>query len=374
MKKITILFFAYAFVLAACGSSETATPEAQATPAPANAVIAEGHLVPAQDATLAFQARGTVTEVNVGIGDQVKAGDVLARLGGQSDAAFTAAQLELVSAQQAYDDFVRNSPFYAAQAWQAYMDAQVKRASAERRWEGLSLDNIQDRIDDAIQEAEDRKEDLEEEQADFDKYKDEPEDNWLRQDAESNLEAAQEEYNEALRKIETITRERDTVRALVDAARAAEAEAKHDYENTLEGPDKDQLDLLEARLAAARAGVAAFAVTAPFDGTVMDVNVVVGEQVGPETWAVKIADTRAWYVETSDLTELEVVKIALGSKVDIAPDALDDVVMTGVVESISQAYLMQGGDVLYRVKIKVDEIDPRVLWGMTVEITFEALE
>ena len=48
--------------------------------------------------------------------------------------------------------------------------------------------------------------------------------------------------------------------------------------------------------------------------------------------------------------------------------------LTGAVESISQAFTMQGGDVLYRVKVKVDEIDPRVLWGMTVEVTFEPME
>ena len=374
MKKITVLFFVFAFALAACGTPATEAPVVQSTPAPANAVIAEGHLVPAQDAALAFQARGTVTEVRVKIGDEVKAGDVLARLGGPSDAAYAGAQAELVSAQQAYDDFVRNSPMYAAQAWQAYMDAQVKRAAAARRWEGLSLDNIQDRIDDAIEEADNRKEDLDEAQATFDKYKNEPEDNWLRQDAESNLEAAQEDYNEALRKVETITRERDTVRAAYDSATAAEVEAKRNYENSLNGPDKEKLALIEARLNAAKAAIAAFAITAPFDGTVMDVNVSLGEQAGPEMWAVKIADTSAWYVETSDLTELEVVKIAVGLKVSLLPDALSDAQMTGVVESISQAFTMSGGDVQYRVKILVDEIDPRVLWGMTVEITFEPLE
>ncbi len=374
MKKSTILFFVLTFALAACGTPATATPEAAVTPAPANAVIAEGHLVPAQDATLTFQARGTVMEVNVKIGDQVKVGDVLARLGGQSDAAFAAAQLELVGAQQAYDDFVRNAPLASAQAWQAYMDAQVKRAAAARRWEGLNLDNIQTRIDDAQQEIEDRQADLDEAQARWDKYKDLPENDYLRQDAEDKLTTAQEDYNTAVRKLESIQRERDSVRALYNAALAAEAEAKRDYENTLDGPDKEQLALLEARLNAARANVAAFAITASFDGTVMDVNVAAGEQAGPEMWAVKVADTSAWYVETSDLTELEVVKIAVGLKASIAPDALGDANMTGVVESISQAFTMQAGDVLYRVKIKVDEVDPRVLWGMTVEVTFEPLE
>jgi HlyD family secretion protein len=140
------------------------------------------------------------------------------------------------------------------------------------------------------------------------------------------------------------------------------------------GPDTDQLALLEARLSAAKAGVAAFTVIAPFDGEVMGVNVSVGEQVGPQTWAVKIADTSAWFVETSDLTELEIVNIAKGQRVIILADALPEAEMRGVVEMISRAFTTQGGDILYDVKIKADEIDSRLQWGMTVEVTFESLE
>ena len=132
--------------------------------------------------------------------------------------------------------------------------------------------------------------------------------------------------------------------------------------------------MLKAQLAAAQDALSNFTLTAPFDGTVMDVNVNVGDQVGPETWAVKVADTSSWYVETSDLTELEVVKVALGQKVTFVPDALPDMEISGVVDSISQAFLAQGGDILYKVKIKLDKLDPRLLWGMTVEVTFEPLK
>ncbi|PIV25960.1 MAG: efflux RND transporter periplasmic adaptor subunit, partial [Anaerolineae bacterium CG03_land_8_20_14_0_80_58_20] len=79
MKELTILFFVLTLALAACGTPATEEPVVEATPTPANAVIAEGHLVPAQDATLAFQSRGTVVEVNARIGEAVKAGEVLAR-------------------------------------------------------------------------------------------------------------------------------------------------------------------------------------------------------------------------------------------------------------------------------------------------------
>ena len=147
MKKITILFFVLTFALAACGTPATEAPVVEATPAPANAVIAEGRLVPAQDATLAFQARGTVTEVNVKIGDAVKEGEVLARIGGQSDAAFAAAQLELVGAQQALDTLRESADTLRAKAWIALRDAKVVYEDAQDLYEAMvSGDYEYDRI------------------------------------------------------------------------------------------------------------------------------------------------------------------------------------------------------------------------------------
>ncbi|PIV28643.1 MAG: hypothetical protein COS37_00515 [Anaerolineae bacterium CG03_land_8_20_14_0_80_58_20] len=328
-------------LLAACGTPATATPKPAATSAsaPANAVIAEGHLVPAQDATLAFQARGTVKEVSVKIGDAVKEGDALARLGGQSDAAFGAAQLELVGAQQSLDTLRESADTVRAKAWIALRDTKVAYEDAQDLYDAmLSGDYQYDRIVYTTMRG-------------------------MRVPTMETVTVGQVDD-------ETLA---DT-KADMELKKAVYDDAQRAYDRVKDGPDVDQLTLLEARLDAAKANIATFAVIAPFDGTVMDVNVAVGEQVGPEMWAVKIADTSAWYVETSDLTELEVVKIALGLKASIVPDALPDARMTGSVESISQAFTAQGGDILYKVKIKVDEIDPRALWGMTVEVTFEALE
>ncbi|MEW6241642.1 MAG: HlyD family efflux transporter periplasmic adaptor subunit [Chloroflexota bacterium] len=342
MKKQIILLFVLglSLLLAACGTkTDASTPTPTAVPA--SAVIAEGHLVPRADAALSFQARGTVTEVLVEAGDRVRAGDVLARLGAESDSAYAAAMLELTGAQQALDDLVESADAARAQAL-------------------IALDKAEEDYDDAKDYREALDEEIKYERVvvgtvmtpggpvrvpQLKTYKTEADEETIA-DADANL---------ALKK------------ALFEEAQRA-------YERMQDGPDEDQLALLEARLNAARAAVAAFAVTAPFDGVVMDVNVGVGKQVGPETWAVKVADTSAWYVETSDLTELEVVKISVGQPVTIVADALPDAPMTGVVESISQAFTSSGGDILYEVKIKVDEIDPRALWGMTVEVTFEPSE
>ncbi|HXF86451.1 MAG TPA: efflux RND transporter periplasmic adaptor subunit [Anaerolineales bacterium] len=387
MKNITkiwvISIMLFAMALTACANQQTTPqPVEQNIAAPAD-VVAEGKIKPIRAVHLFFQARGTVEEIQVQIGDHVKKGDVLARLANAdvAEAQLAAAKFELLQAQQALDTLQRTGASNLASAWQAYMDAQKVRAEAERAWERLNLEDIENRIEDAEAEVRDREKDLQDAQDEFDKYKDLSEDNPRRQTAEDDLEQAQEEYNEAVRQLEAIRHERDIVRAALDAALAAEAEAKYQYEISSEGVNKDQLALAEARLenakaqvAAAEANLANYVLSAPFDGVVMEVAIEVGEQVGPESRAVSIADTSSWIIETTDITELEVVKIEVGQNVTFTADALPEVIMNGVVMDISQASFVHGGDVIYTVRIATDAVDPRVKWGMTVEVTFEAPE
>ena len=44
--------------------------------------------------------------------------------------------------------------------------------------------------------------------------------------------------------------------------------------------------------------------------------------------------------------------------------------MNGTVESIDQTYVERSGDITYVVRIKIDEPDPFLRWGMTVVVTF----
>jgi hypothetical protein len=40
------------------------------------------------------------------------------------------------------------------------------------------------------------------------------------------------------------------------------------------------------------------------------------------------------------------------------------------VDSIADVFEERLGDITYAVRIKLDETDPRLRWGMTVEVTF----
>jgi len=371
MKNTTGLFILLAFLGAALGgcAPATATPEAETASLPDSAVIAEGHVFPEKYTTLVVLAGGRVSEVNVSQGDTVKEGEVLFRLDSAAQA-----EAQVVAAQQAYDAFVRTAGSEHAGAWKNYMDAQKAREAAQKRWNEVNLRDVENRIEDRTEDLQDRKEDLEKAQARFDSYKDRGREDANYKSAEDVLDHEQSDYDEALKNLESTIRERDVPRAGLDAALAAEAEAKHQFELGLDGPNTEKLALLEAQLAAAQSVLANYVVTAPFDATVMEMNLSAGDMVSPGGYALKLADTSAWYVKTSDLTELEVVKLSVGQPVTVVPDALGDLTLTGKVTGISQASTMQGGDVLYEVRIRLDSADPRLMWGMTVAVTFEGME
>lgn len=394
MQKIKLWSFTclLALFLVACDQT-TATPPPATPEVEAAAVVAEGHLVPNEDVYLTFAIRGKVAEVLVQKGEVVAAGQVLARLDdseiAQANVAaaeldLAAAQLEQLNAQQTLDTLTRTVALTHAQAWVKYLEAQTARATAERAWEALDLDTLETDLETAEATVQDREAELEDAQEEFDKYADLDEDNAIRQTAEDALETAQESYNEAQRQWEVLNQRRDTLQAALDASRATEAEAKHTFETTAPDAISDalllaqtrlataqaHLEAAEAQLAAAQKSLANYELKAPFAGTVTDLNITAGEAVGTERWVVQLADFSAWYVETSDLTELEVVKVAEGQVVQLVPDALD-LTLEGTVESIALASHTQSGDVLYTVKILVPQVDPRLRWGMTVEATFE---
>ena len=380
MKKFIPLMLMMIILISvtACGTAKSTESPTAVSPV-ANDLIASGNIFPNQYLYLAFLVRARVDTIPVKVGQEVKQGDVLMTLGDktQAESALATANALLTSAQQDYDTLIRTADFVQAQAWQSWLNAQKTRQAAERAWERLDLNAISDNIDSANQTVADRLADLNTAQDEVDKNKDLPSDNFTRINAENQLTTARNNYNEAVRRVEELTASRDSVRAQLDLALAAEKEALRTYQNTLNGADVDKLTLAKASLDAANAGVTAalaaldnYTLTAPFDGTIVEINLKQNEMAGPEKYAVLIADFSSWYVDSSDLSELDVVNVKVGQEVTLKADALPDVTMKGIVESISDDPKSQLNDVLYTAHILVQNPDPRIKWGMTVEITF----
>jgi len=342
-------------------------------------VISEGNIVPREYKYLSFIQPGQVAEILVEKGQAVSQGQILARLkdSEQAEAALALAEYETLAAEQALDDLNEKAELAAAAAWQILLDAREIRINAERVWQEIDTEDYQDDIDDAIDDVLDLEDDLEEAKKDFDPYKDLDEDNASRKRYEEDLEEAQLDYDEAVQDRDELINMREQAEAALEQARAAEIQALDDYETTRGGPDPDKLALADARLrsavtqiTAAHKGLEKLELTAPFAGSVVDIDIIENQQISPNVWAFLIADYSQLYVETNDLTELEVVKISEGQAVLLAPDALPSLELNGLVEEISDHFRLQSGDILFDVRILLLDADPRLRWGMTVEVTF----
>lgn len=106
---------------------------------------------------------------------------------------------------------------------------------------------------------------------------------------------------------------------------------------------------------------------APFEGTVATINVEQGELVNPGVPVVSLADFSTWLVETTDLTELDVVTIEPGDEVDVRIDAIPGETLRGTIVDIDTVSTVSRGDVTYVVTIDLGDTSELPLrWGMTV--------
>jgi multidrug efflux pump subunit AcrA (membrane-fusion protein) len=383
-RYILVFLLLASFLLSGCDAIKQVTsPEPTVTPAPitqdVSTVIAEGHLVPKDYANLYFTVPGDVMEILVKEGDQVTKGINLARLADRQsyEASLAAAELALLIAQQQLDDLNEKASIVTSDANLAVLDAEEVFMNAQKHLEEVDTQETQDKIDDAKKAVSDAEDDLNDAQDEFDKYNDLDTDNQNRKDAEDALKDAQNKYNQAVRDRDTLVNELARAQEDLVNAQVRLDQARRDAEARKDGPDPDQLALAQSQVQnassqvdAAKSALDKLTLAAPYDGKIMKVDMSVGERVQPSQVIMTLADTSSWYVETSDLTENEVVKIDVGQSVVLLPDALPDVKMSGVVESIGETYVEHAGDITYVVRIKIDQPDPLLRWGMTVEAHF----
>ena len=104
-------------------------------------------------------------------------------------------------------------------------------------------------------------------------------------------------------------------------------------------------------------------ITAPFAGTLADVDVKVGDPADSSTLIATLIDTNQ--VVDIPLNEVDVSAIKLGDKATLTFDAVPDLTLTGKVASIDTIGTVTQGVVNYTVTISFDTVDPRVLSGMS---------
>jgi HlyD family secretion protein len=121
-------------------------------------------------------------------------------------------------------------------------------------------------------------------------------------------------------------------------------------------------DLAAEQLSAAR-------LLAPFAGTVMTLNIEAGEYATLGTPVLRLADTSAWQIETTDLTELNVAQVGEGMPASLTLDAIPGLELPGHVSQIKPYGDTRQGDIVYTVIITPDGQDGRLRWNMTAKVS-----
>ena len=120
-------------------------------------------------------------------------------------------------------------------------------------------------------------------------------------------------------------------------------------------------------LEAAKASIAQGTLLAPFDGTVVTVNVMPGEYVQTSQVVLELADLSNLQIETTDLSELNVAAVKIGQPATVFIEALGEE-FPGQVTTISPISETIGGDVVFKVTIQLDEQPQDLLWGMSADV------
>jgi len=297
-------------------------------------VGATGTVRARQTATLVWLTTGTVDDVNVQIGDQVQAGDVLASLSKTSlPQNIILAEAELVSAQQALEELL-DSDTARAQAWIALRAAEDAYEKAYDYRNYLNYPIRKTRVDLVKQVTPYGVVDVPKTKT----YK---------------VAATEEEIAKA-----------DADLALKEAQYE---DAKRTYERLADGPNKDDLAGAQARVDAAQATLNLAHLTAPFAGTVTEANPILGDQVSAGTMAFRIDDLSSLLVDV-ELSEVDINSVAVGQAVTLSFDAILGKEYQGQVIKVAQAGTVVSGVVNFTVTVELTDADELVKPGMTAAV------
>ena len=338
-------------------------------------VGATGMVHASQTAILTWQASGNVADVPVAVGDQVTTGQVLATLEKSSlSQNVILAQADLINAQKALDDLV-NDHSTAAQSLLGLYTAQQAIYTAERAMDRFEGDDYKDTLEEARQDVIDREADLEEAQDDFEPYEDWDATNETRQRYEQELIDAQNAYDEAVRIVELLELEQQVAQANLDAAQASLDAAQRAYDRVKDGPNADDVSVLETRIAAAQAALDTTRLIAPFEGTITEINLKPADRVAPGTAAFRLDDLSSLEVDVQ-VSEIDINRIKIGQPVTLSFDAILDQEYHGSVIEVARVGNVVQGVVQFNVTVELTDADETVRPGMTaaVNIVVEQLD
>lgn len=133
---------------------------------------------------------------------------------------------------------------------------------------------------------------------------------------------------------------------------------------------KAQADQRYAVLESAQAALAQATLTAPFNGTIVSVNVIPGEPAQAQQTVLTLATLDKMQITTTDLSERDIARVEIGQSVDVYIEALD-ITVKGRILRISPIAETVGGDVVFPVVIELSKQPEGLLWGMSAQVEIQ---
>jgi HlyD family secretion protein len=329
-------------------------------------VDATGSVVPETRLELNFESAGRVAEIMVEEGDQVEAGEVLARLDtADLEQALIQAQASLAinEAQLAQTEDGASAEELAS-AW-------ASLESALANYEEVKAGPSQEDITVAKADMENARIALEKAQADYDKI------SWqagigATYEAQA-LQQASVDYERARAQYE-LTVGHPTDSELKQAA-AQVAQAQATLAALEEQPTPEDLAIARAQVTQAQSSLTQAQLNledatlmAPFAGTVADVNIEVGQMVNSSTPVVVLTNLTNHYVDLY-IDETEIGQVRVGQPAVITLDAFPDEEIEGKVMAIKSVGTVSGGIVTYEVRVEIAPTEVPAKPDMTASAT-----
>jgi HlyD family secretion protein len=330
-------------------------------------VDATGSVAPETRLELSFKsASGRVAEIMVEEGDQVEAGEVLARL--------ETADLEQALIQAQAGLAISEAQLAQTEDGASAEDVASARAALESAladYEEVEAGPSQEDITVAKADMEKARIALEKAQADYDKI------SWQAgigaSPEASILQQASVDYERARAQYE-LTVDRPTDSELKQAA-AQIAQAQATLADLEEQPIPEDLAIAGAQVTQARSTLTQAqlnledaTLVAPFGGTVADINIEVGQMVNSSTPVIVLTDLTSYYVDLY-IDETDIGQVRVGQPVVITLDAFPNEEIEGEVTAIKSIGTVSGGIITYEVRVEIAPIEVPIRPDMTASAT-----
>jgi HlyD family secretion protein len=387
-------------LLSACSSVSETEPAAVTSDDFAASLSVTGKLVPEVWSVITATGTGQIVDVRAREGDTVARGDVLVQLDDRdAQASVVQAEMALQQARRELDRLTADASEQAIaiaatqveaaravltqtleqrdQLWAGQLDAQLSAAEAQ-----IAAAQAEQLV--ARQQHDETMKCHEVTREDGSKQKICPTLGTYEERARAALNAANQQLAAAEAHRDMLKPEHwaqvQTAEAGIQVAEVQVAVAEAQLAQILAGATEDEIAVAEAAVAQAEAalvtaqiGLDHTVVSAPFDGTVGEIEARRGEFATPGTPLVTLGDLSTLRIETTDLDEIDIGRVAVGQAAIVTFDALSDRTFAAEVTRLGPMASTGGGGVNYRAILVLAELDPLLRWGMTafVDITTE---